>query len=170
MPLSGSCLVWQTTAVEPILYQELSLISTRYQTMPSQWGCIFGRKRLVSRSGVWPLIGMANFVVTFSHLKMGLWSKCVQQYPKGEGLVESDEASFINEITRALKWKIPLIDPFTRDRTNISTNDSGFSRATLLHCGTVQILYQISVPRVPCKRKAALCKFLSVHMSGYRSV
>ena len=177
MPLSVSCLFWQTTAVEPISDQELSLISTRYQTMPSRWGCIFGRLRPVSRSGVRLLIGYGRFSLWrfISHLKMGWWSKCVQQYPKGQGLVESDEASFINEITRALKWKISL-------RSRLHGTGQIFQQ--MIQAFPVQPFYtvepckfcvkfQYDLPfknlprlRVPCKRNAALCKFLSVVISG----
>ena len=178
MTLSASCFFWQTTAVEPISDQKLSLISTRYQTMPSRWGCIFGRQRPVSRSSVWLLIGYGKFrcdVVTLWRLIMGLWSKCVQQYTKGQGLVESDEASFINEITRALKWKISL-------RFRLHGTGQIFQR--MIQAFPVQpfytvepckfcIKFQYDLPfknlhcsQVPCKRNAVLCKFLSVHMSG----
>ena len=75
MPLSSSCLFWQTSAVEPIWDQKLSLISTRYQTMPSRWGCIFGRQRPVSRSGVWLLIGYGKFRCDVFSLKNGLVEK-----------------------------------------------------------------------------------------------
>ena len=50
-----------------------------------------------------------------------------------------------------LHTKFYLCSPFTRDRANSVTNNS-----------TVCISKTCTVPRVPCKRKAGPCKFLSV--------
>lgn len=166
MPLSASCLFWQTTAVEPICDQKLSLISTRYQTMPSRWGCIFGRQRPVSRSGVWLLIGYGKFRCDVFSLKNGL----VEQM-----------CSAVHKRARAgwVGWS------FIRCRLHgCRLHGTGQIFQRMIKAFPVQpfytvepckfcIKFQYDLPfknlhcsQVPCKRNAALCKFLSVHMSG----